>query len=363
MDPASTAWLQDLIGSECSLAALVVDSVSSWFFGSATYKYRFVCSPWIRKISLRLLSKTVWIILRNLSLHCTYLPSLDGWRWILLRFSSYGMDGMGEGLLAVLCVSKCNTSRLLLFSALLLCHKASCWPAATPDWLLALSGWAVFREAGGCSPVFCGLFLTMGSATARSEVLTRGAAVILGEKDYRNISGSHNWWWVICSTEKVLIFSKMPIPMPELGGGCWETRTQMACLSPLRLCSNSSLEKKPLGQVRTGSSLPMEIPQTLRRKHQKWTWVLRVAVSSVSFSQPYWRSQPWSAWRSPILQLQRKEMKWHTTKRGQVSLSEAVWFGLFSVGRGCLSLAAQGCLSPHPLTSLPGMTQPWLFAR
>lgn len=146
VDPASTAWLQDLIGSECSLAALVVDSILGWFFGSATYKYRFVWFPWVRKISLRLLSKTGRIVLRKLSSH-----SLDGWRWILLHFSSYGMDGMGKGLLALLCVSKCKTLRLLLFSPLFLCHKASCCPAVTPDWLLSLSGWAVQRSRR-CSP-------------------------------------------------------------------------------------------------------------------------------------------------------------------------------------------------------------------
>lgn len=57
VDPASTSWLQELIGFECYLAAVVIDSVWGWFFGSATYKYRFVHYLWVRKISLRLLSK------------------------------------------------------------------------------------------------------------------------------------------------------------------------------------------------------------------------------------------------------------------------------------------------------------------
>lgn len=57
VDPASTSWLQELIGFECGLAALITDHVSGWFFGSATLKYRFVHCPWVRKISLRLLSK------------------------------------------------------------------------------------------------------------------------------------------------------------------------------------------------------------------------------------------------------------------------------------------------------------------
>jgi len=44
-------------GFACCLAVLVIDSVWAWFFGSAMYKYRFVHYLWVRKISLRLLSK------------------------------------------------------------------------------------------------------------------------------------------------------------------------------------------------------------------------------------------------------------------------------------------------------------------
>ena len=119
------------------------------------------------------------------------------------------MDGMREGLLGVLCISKCNIVKTPpVFPFISVCHKVFCWPAVTTC-LTPASLQAVLFTEGGCSPVFNVLCLTMRPSTARSDILTWGVAVILGEKGYQNVSGSHNWKWEISfSTEKILIFSK-----------------------------------------------------------------------------------------------------------------------------------------------------------
>lgn len=237
VDPASTSWLQELIGFECGLAALITDHVSGWFFGSATHKYRFVHCPWVRKISLRLLSKqkgSFW----ETPLHRVCLAWMTGDAPCIVLLH---MAWMRWGKDCWKYISKCNIVKTPAVFPFISVVTKSCCPAVTACLTLA-SRAALFREAGGCSHIFNVLCLSMKPSTARPEqVLLWRVAVILGGKACQNASGSHSWRWESSfSTEKVLVFSK-----PNRRGRfrCWTQRNQNLIFC-FMLCSNSHLEEE-----------------------------------------------------------------------------------------------------------------------
>lgn len=173
------------------------------------------------------------------------------------------MDGMREGLLGVLCISKCNIVEIpLAFPFSSVRHKVL---LSRNDHLsdFCLSRAVLFREAGGCSPGFRVLCLTMRFPTTKSEVLPWGVAVILGEKGYWNVWGSHNWRWEISfCTEKILIFSKSKWKCLFLCqswvGAAEKPEPKWLDFFPLMLCSNRNLEKKS-NQVRWKQAVSLQL--------------------------------------------------------------------------------------------------------
>ena len=75
---------------------------------------------------------------------------------------------------------------------------------------------------------------------------------------------------------------------------------------------------------------PAENPQVLKMKHEKAAlWVCDCSVQCVVLGSLAERVRLLSTQRSPMLQLQSKEIKyvqWHIQKQGKALLSEAIWF-------------------------------------
>lgn len=221
------------------------------------------------------------------------------------------MDGVREGLLGVLCISKCNIVEIpLAFPFSSVCHKVL---PSSNDHLsdFCPSQAVLFRGAGGCSPGFRVLCLTMRFPTTKSEALAWGVAVILGEKGYWNVWGSHNWRWEISfCTEKILIFSKPKWKCLFLCqswvGAAEKPEPKWLDFFPLCSAATEIWKKRVIGSGENrqwvySCAQPAANPQILKMKHEKTD--LQVCDCSVQCVVPGSHARgvrPLSTWRSPI---------------------------------------------------------------